>query len=362
MDSTLKQRLIGAAVLAALAIIFLPMLLKGPEVREPDAAAVPLTMPAEPGQEFETRELPLTVPETAPAGGVLGMDPGASRPAPDATAAVATTADAGEVSNPAPTVVPGSAAPATAALPPTGAAPPAAMPNTAPLATANTSASVGAGDYVVNIGSFGNIANAQALVQRLRAAGLPVVADHVTIAAGPALRVRVGPYADRTAAEAGRLRAETVAGSSGKVVVLDAHAPVAVVTTVDNAAATSAAATSAAPTRPTPVAIKPPSALKPPVATPGAAPTSALLAIAPAAPGAGFAVQLSAPSVEAEAIALRDRARGAGFSAFVQRVDTDAGARYRVRVGPFADRAQALVALTAVNGKLGSKGIVVRHP
>src|SRR5688500_7413294 len=80
MESPLKQRLIGAAVLAALAIIFLPMLLKGPDVREPDAAEVPLTMPASPGTDYETRELPLTAPETTPPGGVLGMD--RARPAP----------------------------------------------------------------------------------------------------------------------------------------------------------------------------------------------------------------------------------------------------------------------------------------
>ena len=80
MDSTLKQRLIGAAVLAALAVIFLPMLLKGPDVKEPDAAEVPLTMPATPGQEFETRELALSEPDgAAPPGGVLGMAPDGAR-------------------------------------------------------------------------------------------------------------------------------------------------------------------------------------------------------------------------------------------------------------------------------------------
>ena len=80
MDSTLKQRLIGAAVLAALAIIFLPMLLKGPDVREPDAAEVPLSMPATPSQDFETRELPLTVPDAVPPGGAVGMAPGSPPP------------------------------------------------------------------------------------------------------------------------------------------------------------------------------------------------------------------------------------------------------------------------------------------
>jgi cell division septation protein DedD len=71
---------------------------------------------------------------------------------------------------------------------------------------------------------------------------------------------------------------------------------------------------------------------------------------------------LSAPSVEAEANALRDRARGQGFYSFVQRIETDSGVRYRVRVGPVADRAAAGTLRDAVNGKLGTKGIVVANP
>ena len=69
MDSPLKQRLIGAAVLVALAVIFLPMLLKGPDVKEPDAAQVPLSMPATPGEEYETHELPLAAPDVFNIGG-----------------------------------------------------------------------------------------------------------------------------------------------------------------------------------------------------------------------------------------------------------------------------------------------------
>src|SRR4249920_1202077 len=110
MDSPLKQRLIGAAVLAALAIIFLPMLLKGPEVKEPDAAQVPLSMPAAPGQQFETRELPLEAPDAAtPAGGVLGV-PTATPPADNAPAA--TPAPTTSVTKPMATAVPAVVTPA----------------------------------------------------------------------------------------------------------------------------------------------------------------------------------------------------------------------------------------------------------
>jgi cell division septation protein DedD len=73
-------------------------------------------------------------------------------------------------------------------------------------------------------------------------------------------------------------------------------------------------------------------------------------------------VQLSAPSSEAEANALRDKARAQGFSSFVQPVDTDGGKRYRVRVGPVADRAAAEALLIEVSAKLGSKGFITSNP
>ena len=327
MDSTLKQRLIGAAVLAALAIIFLPMLLKGPDVKEPDAAEVPLSMPATPGQEFETRELPLTMPDAStPPGGVLGLAPGSTPlPMPDAT-------------------VPDSAV--AALVSPVVATPVAPIPDKpataeAPLAPVEA-ARVGAGRHVLNVGTFANLANANALSAKLRAAGLPVIAERVSLAGGTALRLRVGPYATRTAAEAARLRADQATGTGSTVIVLDA--PVA---------------SSAPPTRTAPAA---------PVAAPGKSPAVVAMPTAPPAPAkpvasaSGFAVQLSAPSVEADAIALRDKARAAGFSSFVQRIETASGARFRVRVGPVADRSAASTLQGEVNSKLGTGGIVVTHP
>ena len=303
MDSPLKQRLIGAAVLAALAIIFLPMLLKGPDVKAPDAAEVPLSMPATPGGEFETRELPLTTPEeSTPSTGVLGMPPGAA-PAevvpedavPDATPEEAALPQAKPIA-PAPSL-PAPAAPNTT--------------TSMPAATPAEAARVGAGNIVVNVGTFTNQTSASALAAKLRAAGLPVIADNVQIASGPATRLRVGPYTSRAGAEDARLKADAISGNASKVVVLDAPAPVAP---------------------------------------------------KPAASSSGFAVQLSAPSVEAEANTLRDRARAAGFSSFVQKIQTERGTLYRVRVGPVADHSAAVTLRDAVNGKLGTGGIVVANP
>lgn len=334
MDSALKQRLIGAAVLVALAMIFLPMLLKGPDTAEPDAARVPLEMPSAPDQAFETRELPLTAPGPVTAdGGVLGMQP---RPATsDDPNAVATVDQSGQPAartefdpdaEPKPAPGPGTVQAVDAATglaeasAPAPAATPAPVAAPAPAPAAPLPASTAAGRFAVNVGSYSNLDNARALADRLRAAGLPLSSESVDVAGKPAMRLRVGPYGDRTAAEAARLRVESVAGGSATVVTLDG-----------------AARTAGAPSAPAPRAAT--------------------------ASSVGFAVQLGALSSEADANALRDRARAAGFVAFHQRVDTDRGAVWRVRVGPEADRASADRLRESVLAKLGTKdAIVVPHP
>ncbi|MFH1599540.1 MAG: SPOR domain-containing protein [Pseudomonadota bacterium] len=331
MDSALKQRLIGAAVLVALAMIFLPMLLQGPDVGEPDAAQVPLSMPAAPDQEFETRELPLAVPQPAGEGSVLG---GPSLPTSEDPNAVATVdidgnaaprvdAPAEEPVDPSEPLqaVDAASGEALAAAPAAQPVPepepePAASP--APAAPAGPlPASSAGGRYAVNVGSFSNLANARALADKLRAAGLPVTSESVDVNGKPAMRVRVGPYAERTVAEAARLRAEGVSGTRTVVVTLDAASPSA-------PAGASRPATAAT---------------------------------------VGFAVQLGAFSTEADANALRDKARAAGFVAFHQRIATDNGLVWRVRVGPEADRAAAERLRDAIADKLGLREtIIVSHP
>ena len=62
MDSALRQRLLGAAVLVALAIIFVPMFL-GNAPPKPDSAIQNLDIPPLPERKFETRTLPVEPPE-----------------------------------------------------------------------------------------------------------------------------------------------------------------------------------------------------------------------------------------------------------------------------------------------------------
>ncbi|MBW8311351.1 MAG: SPOR domain-containing protein [Rhizobium sp.] len=341
MDSALKQRLIGAAVLVALAMIFLPMLLQGPDVREPDAAQVPLSMPDAPDQEFETRELPLAAPEPLGEGeAVLGVpaapdDPNAvatveagteaaprvdfSEPADDGAPLQAVDAATGQPQPAAPAVAATEPAPPAATPAP---APTPAAPAPAPAPAAPLPASAAGGRYAVNVGSFSNLANARALADKLRAQGLPVTSESVDVNGKPAMRLRVGPYAERALAEAARLRAESVTGGSAAVIALDA------------AAAAAPAASAPAP-----------------------------VTRAPAAASVGFAVQLGALSNEADATALRDKARAAGFVAFHQRIATERGVVWRVRVGPEADRAAAERLRDSVAAKLGLRdAIIVPHP
>ncbi|WP_202908973.1 SPOR domain-containing protein, partial [Cognatilysobacter segetis] len=179
------------------------------------------------------------------------------------------------------------------------------------------------------------------------------------------------------AAEAARLAAGRVRSDvNTRVVVLDAGAaapaatmPIApapavasaplpattqVSTAPRNAAAVTTAGTVATARDPADAAAAKPTA-PPAPSTPPAAP-------APAAANVGYAVQLGAFANPDEATRLRDRARAAGFSAFVEQVRTDSGTLNRVRVGPAPDRAAADALRAQVASKLGVSGIVRPHP
>ena len=90
---------------------------------------------------------------------------------------------------------------------------------------------------------------------------------------------------------------------------------------------------------------------------------AAPVAAAPASRVAGgFAVQVGALKDEAEANALRERIRGAGFAAYVERAQTDAGVLWRVRAGPELQRARADTLRDQLKQRLQLDGLVVPHP
>lgn len=322
MDTPTKQRLVGAAVLIALAVIFLPMLVKGPA---PDSGVsdVPLDIPNQPPSGMETRDLPLVSPQAG---------------------------DEGALATPAP--------PAGERLPTVDTADAGAEPMQPP--------SVAGGDYAVHFGSYATRADAGTVVGHLRGSQLPGYSEQTTLNGRSAWRVRIGPYATRADAEAARLRAAHVRDDVGaRVVVLDADAATAATTAP--AASTSQPvakpAAAAVTTEPLPAETPAPKPATAPVATaPTETPRPAAPASAPAASGTGFAVQVGAFGNATEAGKLRDRLRAAGFTAFTETVNSDKGALTRVRVGPVLSRAEADQLRAQLSAKAGVSGIVRPHP
>jgi cell division septation protein DedD len=346
MEPALKQRVVGAVVLVALAVIFLPMLIKGP-APESGVSDVPLKLPDAPQADgsMQTRELPLVAPAAAPASGVVGMD--ASQPEDAAPAAAG--AQAGM------------------------------MP-----------ASTAGGDYAVSFGRYATAADADKVVAALRDSQLPGYQEAVTDKGRSLYSVRIGPFATQADAESARLRAAHVRDDVGaKVIVLNADAapPVTTATAPSTEPALSVsqpvAAASTAPAKPEPLAQTKPAPAKPAEPTLKPAPPKEAVAKpaapapkpaapigqptkpapAPAAAETGFAVQLGAFSSAAEATKLRDRARAAGLHAFVESVRTDKGVLSRVRVGPVLTRAEADQLRAQVAAKLGIGDAIVKpHP
>lgn len=336
MDTALKQRLIGAAVLVALLIIFLPMLVLRPGP-EGGAAHVSLDAPDAPDRRFETREVPLLPAPAAPATPAPDLDDPNRVVTVDSDVAprvdalpedfVPPAATGPEVVPPAPIAAPQPRASdqATVTAPGPAPTPAPALPQPAPAAPAPAPAPArqaplaadAGGNFAVNMGSYGDAANARALVQSLSAAGLPAYTEAVSSGGRQLQRVRLGPFAQRASAESARQRAAQVRSDINGTVVAIESAPGA--------------------------------------AAPGAAPA--------AAAGAGFAVQVGAFRNEADANARRDRIRGIGAPAFVERVQSDSGPLWRVRAGPTTDRAAAERLRSQLADRLGlSDGIIVSHP
>ena len=323
MDTKLKQRLIGGAVLIALAVIFLPMLVHGPA---PDSGVgdVSTRVPDAPAGKFETRELPL-----GPAAGQAALPaPAASAPAP--------------------------AEPSTA---------PAEAPGKAATVHAPADPDVAAGQWAVSFGAYASARDADAVLSRLRQAGLEGFREEAELNGRQAWRVRVGPYPDRALAEAGRLQAVRIRNDvNAQVIALDAGADAA--PAAASATARPAPAPAVVPAATPAVAKATPEPTAPVEAKPTPRPAAASVELpkgAPAASDVGFAVQLGAFASQAEAHALRDRLRAAGFSAIVQPVPTAKGTLNRVRVGPVATRAEAEQLKSRLAAGFGN-GNVVQHP
>ncbi len=205
MNDALKQRLIGAAVLVALGVIFIPMVLDSPEQADPDRISTdipPLPHSAYGPSTLESTRLPSVVTRDSPASVVL--EPQAEQAAPvvalaepePALPAPTTEAPAEMVAAPEESTAPSAPSVATAE-------PPAREMNpTPPVAVQAPEPRAPGGSWVVQVGSFSQEQNALKLRDRLRGKGFKTFVEPAGAQDGTSYRVRVGPAADRPHAEA----------------------------------------------------------------------------------------------------------------------------------------------------------------
>ena len=327
MDSGLKTRLLGAVVLIALAVIFVPMLLPGSNSGSQSAStkAVP-----EPSGELQTRVL-----QVGPNSASAGSSTAAAINDPDHVAMLNLEGHAATALQPlssglpieattqpvagAPASAPAASAPAVLPKPSAAviAKVPAASTPAASAPAANQPIAGGAGAaagalYTVNLGVYANRANADKLVANAKQHGFTALATPETYQGKQTLRVRVGPFHSRAEAEAARLKLkdfEKVSMSIDSGVVNQS----------------------------------------------GDTPASAIAASQPG----GWAVQLAAYSDEASANKLRDRLRGQGIDGYVDSVSTAKGKLWRVRAGPFASRNVAESTRAEIAQKFNVKGNIV---
>lgn len=312
MDASLKQRLIGAAVLVALAVIFLPMLIGGPG---PDKAErrISTDIPNRQDRQLEARNLTLPPPNQRASGSAAD----AAVTAPDENRVVTVDTTDAPVRTDAVSGAPvGTSALPAPEVPATGASTPAPTPVIAEPAPAEPAPPVpvasATGRWAVNLGSYANADNAAKLVTQLRQQQLPAYTESTTLNDKTVQRVRLGPFAQRSEAESARLSVQKIRSDlpTGVVSLEGENAPPAIKTTVAE----------------------------------------------------GFAIQLGALRSEVDANALRDRARKAGFASYVERIETSGGVLWRVRVGPELQRSSADKVKVEVKSKLGIDGNVVPHP
>ena len=195
----MKERLTGAVILVALIVLLVPELLTGPVHSAPRVNSVASSAEEPPLRSYTIKLADDTHPRST------AVHSGPEQPAPLATspAASAGTATAQpEAEEPRP--VASSTATTAGASPVTSAA--AAPPE---------ASAMGAGTYVVQLGSFASRANANRLAQQVRAQGFAVSVSQGQ--SGHLYRVRVGPVHDRAAASelAQQLRTR---GHSGAIV------------------------------------------------------------------------------------------------------------------------------------------------
>ena len=184
MDISLKQRLVGASVLVALGVIFIPMILE--RSSEDESLTVRMEIPEKPDIEFKNRlddppaieeiEWPESVEEAT-----ADIRAENSEGQPPATAKI----------------------PQAVRLPEPVKTPPVQQPDVKDPSPPDISpkAAETPPQWIVQLGSFSKETNALVMQDKLKAAGYKAFVKAADTPAGRVYRVRIGPMTNRTAAQ-----------------------------------------------------------------------------------------------------------------------------------------------------------------
>ena len=206
MDQKLKQRLTGAIVLVALAVIFVPIILEGPD---DDWTPRSHSIPEQPQMDYRA-DMELELPEPTPAeeplsGSVItnALSLQEAEPATDQPP---------QVDQPSPPAAEKAPVPVAAPPKPAKVAPAPVPPKAEKVAEPTIKG------WFVQVGSFGQEMNASGLRERLKSAGYDARLHKVAIGKGYAYRVLVGPSSTRAGAEKTAARLKTGQQLDGMVV------------------------------------------------------------------------------------------------------------------------------------------------
>jgi DedD protein len=185
VHSQVKERIVGAAVLVALAVWIIPWVLDGPDepAVESEPAAELNLPPGDDSPPIRTETVELERPGPAAVRSPAPPEPSAEAPAsPESEAAVAdAVAPATRIAPPEPTPTPPPAAPVAA--------------SPAPAANAAN------GGWAVQVGAFSDRANATRQAERVSDFGFTAGVSEFRSNGAPMYRVRVGGFASREQAE-----------------------------------------------------------------------------------------------------------------------------------------------------------------
>ena len=228
----MKERLTGAIILVVLIVLLVPELLSGPKG---PAATPPAATSPNSSEEAPLRSYTINLGDDSHSQGATAKASGPAMPQPSTpeqpTAAAAASSSASdttqeapqapagtksEVSRPEPAAEPSHPriAPETRTAKVTA---PASKP-TAPAAAARTEAPKATGGWAVQLGVFASHENAERLALEVRVKGFRASVSPVTSGGRKLYRVRVGPTADRNAAQELQAKLKAAGRPAGTVV------------------------------------------------------------------------------------------------------------------------------------------------